>query len=62
VVVGDDDGVVVVPRDRALAVAQASEQRVAKEDVTRKRVAKGESGLDICGWREKLKALGLEYK
>jgi 4-hydroxy-4-methyl-2-oxoglutarate aldolase len=62
VVVGDDDGVVVVPRENALAIAQASEQRMAKENATRERLAKGESGLDIYGWRDKLKALGLEYK
>ena len=33
----------------------------SKEAAVRKRLAEGESGLDIYGWREKLKALGLEY-
>ena len=62
VVVGDDDGVVVVPRDRAAAVAQAAQQRMVKENATRERLAKGESGLDVYGWRQKLTALGLEYR
>jgi 4-hydroxy-4-methyl-2-oxoglutarate aldolase len=60
--VADDDGVVVVKRKAADAVAEASAQRVAKEEATRKRLASGESGLDIYGWRHKLTALGLEYK
>ncbi len=61
VIVADDDGVVVVKRDSADAVAEASAQRIAKEATTRKRLASGESGLDIYGWRQKLNALGLEY-
>jgi 4-hydroxy-4-methyl-2-oxoglutarate aldolase len=61
VVVADDDGVVVIGRATAQAVIQASTQRVAKEEATRCRLANGESGLDIYGWREKLAALGLEY-
>lgn len=62
VVVGDDDGVVVVKRDTAAAVAEASAKRIAKEDATRERLLKGESGLDIYGWRPKVAALGLEYR
>lgn len=62
VVVADDDGVVVVKREAAEAVAHASQQRVAKEQVTRERLLKGESGLDVYGWRQKLATLGLEYK
>src|SRR5580698_740362 len=59
VVIGDDDGVVIVPREQAAAVAQAAQQRIAKENATRERLAKGESGLDIYGWRQKVNALGL---
>jgi 4-hydroxy-4-methyl-2-oxoglutarate aldolase len=61
VVIGDDDGVVVVPRRDAEAVAKASEARVAKEDQTRARLAAGELGLDIYGMREKLAKAGLVY-
>jgi 4-hydroxy-4-methyl-2-oxoglutarate aldolase len=62
VIVGDDDGVVVVKREDAAAVADASAKRIAKEDATRERLLKGESGLDIYGWRQKVTALGLEYR
>jgi 4-hydroxy-4-methyl-2-oxoglutarate aldolase len=61
VVVGDADGIVVVPRAAAVEVAKAGEQRVAKEVKTRERLAKGEVGLDIYGLRAKLKELGVEY-
>lgn len=62
VVVGDDDGVVVVKREEAADVLKAAEQRVSKENATRERLAKGESGLDIYGWRQKVTALGLQYE
>jgi 4-hydroxy-4-methyl-2-oxoglutarate aldolase len=62
IVVADDDGVVVVSRAAARAVIQASAQRIVKEEATRQRLANGESGLDIYGWREKLAALGLEFR
>ena len=61
VVVGDDDGVVVVKREEAADVLKAAEQRIAKENATRERLAKGESGLDVYGWRQKVTALGLQY-
>jgi 4-hydroxy-4-methyl-2-oxoglutarate aldolase len=62
VIVADDDGVCVVPRADAAAVAAASKQRVDKEDAVRARLAKGELGLDIYNLRPKLKELGLEYR
>jgi 4-hydroxy-4-methyl-2-oxoglutarate aldolase len=62
VVVGDDDGVVVVPAATALEVAAAAQAREEKEAVTRARLKAGELGLDIYGMRDKLKAAGLEYK
>jgi 4-hydroxy-4-methyl-2-oxoglutarate aldolase len=61
VIVADDDGVVVVKRQEAGEVVKKSEERLAKEDATRKRLAAGELGLDIYGMRDKLKALGLKY-
>jgi len=62
VIVADDDGVCVVPRADAAAVAAASKQRVDKEDAVRALLAKGELGLDIYNLRPKLKELGLEYR
>jgi 4-hydroxy-4-methyl-2-oxoglutarate aldolase len=62
VIVADDDGVVVVQRESANEVAELSAARVSKEALARERLAKGESGLDVYGWRERLISLGLEYK
>jgi 4-hydroxy-4-methyl-2-oxoglutarate aldolase len=61
VIVGDDDGVVVVPAAQALEIAQASQAREDKEAATRKRLAAGELGLDIYDMRGKLAAAGLRY-
>jgi len=61
VVVADADGVVVVPREQAAAVAQAGRDRVDKEAKTRERLRNGELGLDFYGLREKLKQLGVNY-
>ena len=61
VIVADDDGVVVVPRAKAEEVLQKSRDREAKEEKTRARLKAGELGLDIYGFRDRLKAKGLTY-
>lgn len=61
VIVADADGVVVVPRETAAAVAKAGRERLAKEEKTRERLRNRELGLDFYGLREKLKQLGVEY-
>jgi 4-hydroxy-4-methyl-2-oxoglutarate aldolase len=61
VIVGDDDGVVVVPAAKAAEIALASQAREDKEAATRARLKAGELGLDIYGMRDKLKAAGLQY-
>jgi 4-hydroxy-4-methyl-2-oxoglutarate aldolase len=61
VVIADDDGVVVVPRARADAVAAAGRARLAKEDANRRRLAAGELGLDIYNMRGTLAQRGLVY-
>jgi 4-hydroxy-4-methyl-2-oxoglutarate aldolase len=59
--VADDDGVVVVPRERVAEVAAAAQAREAKEAATRERLAAGELGLDIYGMRDALAKAGLKY-
>lgn len=60
VVIADDDGIVVVPRENAAMVLEASRERVKKEALNRERLASGELGLDVYGWREKVNASGLK--
>lgn len=61
VIVADDDGVCVVAREEAEAVAKKAETRVAAEEDKRKRLAAGELGLDIYNMRGKLAEKGLKY-
>jgi 4-hydroxy-4-methyl-2-oxoglutarate aldolase len=61
VVVGDQDGVVVVKRAAAADVVRLGKTRIAKEDETRKRLLAGELGLDFYGLRAKLAELGVTY-
>jgi 4-hydroxy-4-methyl-2-oxoglutarate aldolase len=61
VVVADDDGVVVVPREVASQVADAAEAREANEAMKRSRFIAGELGLDMYGLREMLQKAGLRY-
>jgi 4-hydroxy-4-methyl-2-oxoglutarate aldolase len=61
VVLGDDDGVMVVPRadvPRALTAAQA---RIDKEAASRAAFQAGELGLDRYGLRDRLADFGIEY-
>ena len=61
-IVADDDGVVVVPRKDAEAIARQSAAREAREASTRARLRAGELGLDIYDMREALAAKGLVYR
>lgn len=61
VVIGDVDGVVVVPRDQAAAVARAAADREANEVAKRERFRAGELGLDMYDMRGELEAKGLRY-
>ena len=61
VVVADDDGVVIVPREKAADILAKSKAREEKEEKTRARLSAGELGLDIYGFRERLAAKGLKH-
>ena len=61
VAVGDLDGVVIVRREYAAAVAQLGQKRLEKEANSRAKLKAGELGVDFYGLRAKLKELGVEY-
>ncbi len=58
-VVGDDDGVVVIPLDRIEKVLEASKRRIEKEKDKRAALATGEPGLKINKLDAVLEALGM---
>ncbi len=62
IVVADNDGVVVVPRETAEETCRRSEERIVKEKTTRERLRNGELGLDFHGLREKLHGMGVEFE
>ncbi|MGY0020319.1 4-carboxy-4-hydroxy-2-oxoadipate aldolase/oxaloacetate decarboxylase [Streptomyces sp. YJ-C3] len=62
VIVADDDGVVVVPRERAAQAAEKSRAREDKEAATRAAFLEGQLGLDRYGLRTTLEDLGVEYR
>ena len=61
VIVGDADGVCVVPGSTAVEIARLGTERVAKEEKTRERLRAGELGLDVYGFRARLAELGVQY-
>jgi 4-hydroxy-4-methyl-2-oxoglutarate aldolase len=61
-IVADDDGVVVIPRQRAAAVLEAGRRREANEAGKRARLAAGELGLDMYDLRGLLAQLGVAYQ
>ena len=61
VIIGDQDGVVIVRREAAAEVARLGSERVAKEQKSRERLRAGELGVDFYGLRAKLAELGVQY-
>ena len=61
VIVADDDGVCIVPRKSAAAVAKRAAARTVNEEEKRARLGSGELGLDLYDMRGRLAEAGLEY-
>jgi 4-hydroxy-4-methyl-2-oxoglutarate aldolase len=60
-IIGDDDGVVVVRRHELESVAQKSEAREEKEAGIRSKYRDGTLGLDMNNMRQRLHDMGLQY-
>jgi len=61
VVIADDDGVMVVPRQRADEVLEATRRRLQREDEVRARLRSGELGVDIYGFRARLEDMDVSW-
>jgi 4-hydroxy-4-methyl-2-oxoglutarate aldolase len=61
VVIADDDGVCIVPRESAGEVAQAGIERTRNEETKRSRFQAGELSLDVYDMRPRLAEAGLQY-
>jgi len=62
VILADDDGVVLVPRERAAEAAEKSRVREDKEAATRAAFLEGQLGLDRYELRDTLTELGVRYQ
>ena len=61
VIIGDLDGIVVVPKEQVAEVARLGGERLVKEQRSRERLSSGELGIDMYGLRAKLASLGVKY-
>lgn len=62
IIVGDADGVLVIPRRLLAHAVEGAEKRAAAEVVIRGRIAAGELPLDILGLRAVIEAAGIEQR
>lgn len=60
ILVGDDDGVVVVPRDEAASVLERAAKREADEEEKRRELKAGKTTVELLGVEDLLKSMGIE--
>jgi 4-hydroxy-4-methyl-2-oxoglutarate aldolase len=60
IIVGDDDGVVVIPRKDAESVVEKAKQREADEERKRRELKAGKSTVELLGVEKLLKSMGVE--
>ncbi|MFQ5935676.1 MAG: 4-carboxy-4-hydroxy-2-oxoadipate aldolase/oxaloacetate decarboxylase [Acidiferrobacterales bacterium] len=60
VVVGDDDGVVVIPRTEAVPVLECAREREASEEQKRRELRAGKTTIELLGVKDLLKSMGVE--
>lgn len=60
-IVGDDDGVAVVPIEHIKEIYRESVERMKKEKLWLKEIGKGKSSLDAVGLRKMLDKMDIEY-
>ena len=53
IIVGDRDGVVIIPFNKIEETIEKAMVREAKEERTREELRKGKVSIDVYGWREK---------
>jgi len=59
-VIGDDDGVVVVPRNMTKAVLERARQRLEKEAKTREALLKGSTTVELNDYGKLLQSMGVK--
>jgi 4-hydroxy-4-methyl-2-oxoglutarate aldolase len=60
--VGDDDGVLVIPPEHLAAAIEGAESRMAKEKVFRAKLAEGKTMYELLGLEAGMKAAGIEER
>lgn len=60
VIVGDRDGVVVIPHARAATVARLGREREAKEAALREQIRAGRTTIEVLGLADSMRRLGMQ--